>query len=648
MSLPEVGYRFVQRTTAQLQQFSRLGTARRVPLPNLSVPATPFLSVRPSVSVDAYVRAADRLLAGRMTIFDREYAFNGVPDWNRDPKTGRQAPLVFGKTLDYRSAEIVGDIKYLWEPNRHLHLVTLAQAYRLTGERQYVTGLRQLLESWLEQCPYLLGPNWTSSLELGIRLINWSVIWQLLGGAESALFDDVPGRGFRHRWLNSIYQHMHFIAGHRSRFSSANNHLIGELAGLYIAATTWPYWRRTSNWRLRAHKLLVTEALRQNAADGVNREQAIAYQQFVFDFLLLAALAGRRSGDEFPPEYWLRLEQMLEFIAALMDTAGNVPMIGDADDGFVVSLSGDQHVDPFRSLLATGAALFRRGDFKAKASAFDDKSRWLLGNDGEERFSQLPSEAPTQRLRRQFPHGGYYILGGDLETTTEVRIVADAGPLGWQAIAAHGHADALAFTLTVGGIPFLIDPGTYAYHTEREWRHYFRSTAAHNTLRVDGMDQSVSGGNFMWVKHGNARCEQWRTTDVQDVFVGVHDGYQRLPDPVRHQRKLVYDKSARRLDIVDTVECAAAHQAERCWHFADDVAVAMDADGGVTASKGGWQLRLSPSEATQANLYRGSEAPIFGWWSPRFSVKVPSPTVVWTNAISQTTTLGAMIEIRRV
>ena len=70
----------------------------------------------------------------------------------------------------------------------------------------------------------------------------------------------------------------------------------------------------------------------QNAPDGVNREQAISYQQFVLDFLLLAGLAGRARGGDFPMEYWERLESMLEFVASVMDVGGNVPMIGDADD----------------------------------------------------------------------------------------------------------------------------------------------------------------------------------------------------------------------------------------------------------------------------------------------------------------------------
>src|SRR5207249_6082019 len=137
---------------------------------------------------------------------------------------------------------------------------------------------------------------------------------------------------------------------------------------------------------------------------------------------------------------------------------------------------------------------------------------------------------------REFADGGYYILGERFETPDEVRLIVDAGPIGYQAIAAHGHADALAFTLSLGGKEFLVDPGTFAYHTEPLWRAYFRGTSAHNTVRIDGEDQSQPGGKFMWLAKANAACAAFDTSTTEDVFEGWHDGYLRLPDPVMHRR----------------------------------------------------------------------------------------------------------------
>ena len=105
------------------------------------------------------------------------------PQWNRDPLTQRAAGARRASAIDYRDEREVGNIKYLWEPNRHLHLPLLAQAHALTGDPRYaarhpdsrsIRGSSSVPEGW--------GPNWVSPLELGIRLINWSITWQLLGG----------------------------------------------------------------------------------------------------------------------------------------------------------------------------------------------------------------------------------------------------------------------------------------------------------------------------------------------------------------------------------------------------------------------------------------------------------------------------------
>lgn len=616
MGPAEIGYRLRQAVQARWERHG-LGLAR--PAEPTGDCGKPWQAELPrGFDVAVYQAAADRVLAGRFDVFALKDAKLGFPpQWNRDPKTGTLAPLVFGKTLNYRDERVVGDIKYLWEPNRHAELVTLAQAWHLTGEEKYAQGCRTLLDSWFKQCPYPLGPNWTSSLEHGVRLVNWAVAWFLLG--EGHL-----DAAFRRRWLEAIYRHCHFIAGHFSRHSSANNHLLGELMGLFVGATVWPLWPESARWRGQAAREFEAEALKQTAADGVNREQAIWYHHEVADMMLLVGLSGRANGVEFQANYWERLERMLEFVAALMDAGGHVPMIGDADDAHMVRFDPRPQADVFRSLLATGAVLFGRADFKAKAGVFDDKSRWLLG-DAAARFTALPED--RREPRRAFPEGGYWVLGSDFGSDKEIRLVADAGPLGYLSIAAHGHADALAFTLSVAGRELLIDPGTYAYHTQKLWRDYFRSTSAHNTLRVDGVDQSVIGGNFLWTRHAQARCLSWEPSADVERWVGEHDGYRRLADPVTHRREVILDKQARRIVVTDTLACKGEHMVELFWHFAEDCEVSCE-DGIIAACKAGVRLRLTCPEGMRVRLAGGQDSPPLGWVSRSFDVKVPCTTVV--------------------
>lgn len=628
MSTTEIAFRIGRELKIEAERLA-LGGRRAVPPPDLAQPGATWLHVPQDVDREPYLAAADRVAAGRLDIFAlSDVDLGSPPRWNRDPKTGIEAPLSFGKRLDYRDARLVGDIKYLWEPNRHLHLVTLAQAWALSGRQHYLGAIRRQLESWFAACPPGRGPNWSSALEPALRLINWSATWQLVGGLESPLFAHESGATFRGRWLDSIYRHAQFVRGHFSLHSSANNHLIGEAAGLFIAALSWPHWPRAAEWRAASRAILEREALMQNAPDGVNREQAVSYQQFVLDLLLLPLLAARAAGIPFSARYGRRLEAMVGYIASIMDAGGNMPMFGDADDGVVIRLR--PRGCRYRSLLATGALLFRRGDFKAKAGELDDKTRWLLGAEAAAQFAALPVPAAAAPVRRAFPDGGYYVLGSDFESEREIRLVADAGPLGYRSIAAHGHADALSFTLSLGGVPLLVDPGTYAYHTEGAWRAHFRGTAAHNALRVDGRDQSEPGGNFMWLAKAGAGCNLWRTTPALEMFEGWHDGYLRLPDPVMHTRRIELDKARRRIAVEDRLKMRGEHEIELFFHGPEGARCIADG-GRFRLSCGGRELSLSLPDVGGADvrIHLGSLDPIAGWVSPRFDERRPAPTLHW-------------------
>ena len=645
MTPAEIGHRVVK---AAAMRAERWGFVRCVvPAPDLSRKAQPWIRVDARVDPLPYARAAERIAAGRLDVFALEDAPLGRPPrWNRDPKTGIEAPLSFGKELDYRDPKIVGDIKYLWEPNRHLQFVTLAQAFALTGERRYGEALREQLDSWFTACPFRMGAHWSSALEAGIRLLNWSLAWQLIGGLESELFAGEEGEAFRDRWLVSIYQHCEFVASHFSLHSSANNHLIGEAAGLFVASLAWPHWARCEEWRAQSRTILEREALLQNAPDGVNREQATSYVQFELDLLLLPLLAARANGLDFAPAYVSRVEAMLVFLASIIDARGNVPMFGDADDGYAVRLDPRAKFCRYHSLLATGALLFGRGDLKAKARVLDDKTRWLFGASADPAFDAIDTADARLPVRRDFPDGGYYILGCDFETEREIRVIADAGPLGYREIAAHGHADALSFTLSAGGFEFLIDPGTYAYHTQGEWRSYFRGTAAHNTVRIDGLDQSQPGGNFMWLRKARAGCSRWLVTPHEDLFEGWHDGYLPLEDPVLHRRRIALRKVERRVLVEDTLQMEGEHDVEIFLHCHEDCEVAtFGRTTRVTRGERAIEIEWPDVAGGEVAVLRGATDPIAGWVSRSFDRKVPSHTLAWKARLAGRCVLRTAIGI---
>lgn len=633
-------------------------------------------------AIERVIEAADAVLAGRFELFGRSFDLGFPPAWNVDPLTGTEVPLVFGKTLDYRDARIVGDAKHVWELNRHLEIVWLAQAYRLRGDSRYLAGVRRLVDSWIDQCPYLKGPNWCSSLELGIRLINWHLAYRIVGGESSPLFDGAAGERFLDRWLESIYRHCYFVMHHLSTYpSSANNHLIGELAGVVVATSTWPCWPVFETWRTKALDALHREIRRQTYADGVNKEQTTAYQQFVASLFIVAGLAARRAGLTLERDYWTLVERMIDFVFAVMDVGGHVPMIGDADDGLAFALEPRSSLDPFGALLAVGARLFDEPAWRERSLRSAPTAEWLCAGvepiragaragrpvagpraaAGRARprvaggmfAANARTDAPpvtadvsTEPLRA-FPHGGYYVLGRSLGKPDEVRAIFDAGPLGFLSIAAHGHADCLSMTLSVAGREQLVDPGTYVYHAESAWRDYFRGTSAHNTVRVDGLDQSRIGGQFLWLEKAEARLERFESTDDHDEIAASHDGYERLPDPVRHERRVRYCKRTDVFEVVDRLVCAREHVVERYWHFAETCRVALDASSALS-DDGYVRLRIDVDDAdTEAALLHGSTDPIGGWVSRRFRQKSPAPTLVYRNRIFGVTTLRTRIAIER-
>ncbi len=629
MSVPEVGFR-VQRAVSATLEKRGFGLVRETPLadPQRILTATASMGDDIQLQIEPYIASADKILSGQINFFSlHQYEHGPDINWNQDPMTGTVAPLSFGKTLDHRNPDLVGDIKYLWEPNRHLHLVTVAQAYKLTGERKYIEFIISSIRSWIEQCRYMLGPNWNSSLELGIRLINWSLVWRIVGGEKTFLEQTDGDHHFISLWFKSIYQHCHFISSHFSGHSSAGNHLIGEAAGLYCATSVWNFWPSCDSWRARAKSILIKESINQVFDDGVTKEQTTAYQQFVVDFLLFSGLLGNQLDDSFPPEYWKRIHKMIRFLAAIMDAKHHIPMIGDADDGFVSCLSQEPDFCPFSSLITTGAALFDDPYLKLKSTSFDHKSYWLLGEKGFNKYNKV-SDPPFDKTD-SFPDGGYYILGSELDTSREIRILVDTGPLGLHPLAAHGHADSLSLLLNVAGTEVLVDPGTYAYHTKRNMRYYFRGTSAHNTVRVDGQDQSVQGGTFMWSRHAVTQVINQESSPDKECISAEHDGYSRLPDPATHQRTVSYDKHEHRIHITDQIKSECSHDIELFWHLSEHCKVHLSGREAHIETPDAEVIIKCLDEAAIADVVYGDEETPLGWISRSFDVKVPTHTLVF-------------------
>lgn len=477
----------------------------------------------------ACVAEADLLLAGRMRLFGYEIETGRPVNWNYEYNARRATPTTYAGSIDYRDYVVTGDCKWAWEPSRHQHLVVLGRAYRLTGDVRYAAAVIEHIESWIEQCPVGMGMQWRSPLELAIRLINW--VWALALIEPAGLVKGEAGQ----RIIAVVWEHLRDISRKYSRYSSANNHTIGEAAGVYIGAAYWPQLVDAARMRGEAKEILVQEMARQVLPDGVHAELAVGYHLFVLQFFTLAGLASRRIGDEFASEYWRQLEKMYGFMAALME-GGAPPLFNDCDDGFVLNLG--RGPGAFGDWLCVGARLFNRADFAEVAGAASETSSWLFGDEAASACAIRGAGDDEQLQPIGFADAGIYILqSGHRGAGDRISVTFDCGALGFGSIAAHGHADALSLTLRVGGRDILIDPGTFDYFTHRPWRDYFRSTRAHNTVVVNDHDQSQPLGLFNWGRRANSRCLRFETSGNIYVVEGEHDGYSAA-DGVTHRRRI--------------------------------------------------------------------------------------------------------------
>lgn len=571
---------------------------------------------------DRLVREAEDLVLHRFSFFELERRDLGDPiDWHRDHASNRPAPRGYAQSIDYRDFRVTGDCKLVWEPNRHHQLVVLGRAYRVTGDQRYARAVVEQLESWLDQNPFGQGMNWRSPLELGIRLINW--VWAIDLIRESGLLRDE----LRRRVLHAVYLHCWENTRKYSRGSSANNHLVGEAAGVYVACAYFQELPGAARWRAESRAILLREIQKQTYADGCTREQALGYEFFVLQFYLFCGLAGARIGEEFPRAYWSRFETMLEFLGRLAEGGDTLPLFGDCDDGYVLNLGSAPH--DVRALLCIGAVLSGRPDFRSWAGAWREPAHWLFGNAGRERFDAIPTLPPGALESRCFAESGYYLLqSGEAESPARISVLFDCGELGLGSIAAHGHADALSFSLRASGTDVLVDPGTYDYFTYPAWRNYFRSTRAHNCLTVDDADQSEMQGPFMWGARATARCSRWEPRAGGGTVTGEHDGYRRLTDPVLHRRNLDLDGESGTLTVRDEIETRGQHTVALHFHLSEHCSVTAVHQNRCEIAVAGGRVVLELDPALAMELCMGSEQPIMGWVSRGYHRKVPATTVI--------------------
>jgi hypothetical protein len=559
---------------------------------------------------------AGRAARGRFDLLGfKDLFFGDPPDWNFEPVAGKRAPMSHWSRFVELDAGQTGDKKIVWELNRHQHFFALGRAYWHTGDEAHARAFAAHLDSWMEQHPPKAGLNWMSSLEVAFRAISWLWALHFFKGSQH-LTPELYARALKY-----LHLHGRHLEKYLSTYYSPNTHLTGEALGLYYLGASLPELRRSARWRETGRRILIGQLARQVRPDGVYFEQTSYYQRYTADFYTHFLLLARAAGEPADAEVGPALAALCEHLMHLTLPDGTTPFYGDDDGGRLAPLD-DRPPEDFRATLATAAAVLARPDYKHVAGPPSEETLWLAGAAGLEAFDALDPSPPAE-ASRAFPDGGYYVMRDGWAHESNYMLL-DCGPHGTDNCG-HAHADALSFTLAARGRTLLVDPGTCTYTGARELRDYFRHTAAHNALVVDGEPSSVPEGAFSWSTAARCEAREWLGRARFDFFEGGHDGYARLPDPVAHRRSVLFLKGDYFV-IRDQADARGNHRYELRFHFPADAAPRAEGEDPNTFIG----VRDSSSAGAELHAHGGSGRwrAEEGWVSPCYGAKLPAP--VWT------------------
>ena len=549
--------------------------------------------------------------------------FGDPIDWHLDPVSGKRSALVHWSRLDPLDAAQVGDSKVIWELNRHQWLVHLGQAWRLTGDERYGHAVIHTMRAWMRENPTGMGINWASSLEVAFRLIAWC--WSLLLIRDSnALTPDAFSEIER-----AAEEHATHIERYLSYYFSPNTHLTGEALGLFYAGVVLRESKHAERWRSLGARILVDEIERQVLADGVYFERSTCYQRYTADIYLHFVILAVRAGVVVPSIVTERLKSLIDVLVALRQPDGSMPDIGDADGGLVLPLT-TASPDDYRATFSTAAVVFRDPTFAWAAGRISSDTFWFLGSEAADIFREIGKHPPATKTTQIFPVGGFVSMRSAWDENAHA-MVFDAGPLGCEPSAGHGHADLLSVQCSVFGDRFLVDAGTCCYTADRNLREFFRSTAAHSTVVVDGRSQAEPAKPFSWKTRCAAQLLRWKINEDFVYVDALSDAYRRLPDSVTHRRRVVFMNS-RYWVVLDDLCGSDHHRFELRFQFAP-MQIYVDDDGWLRATRNqerGLLLRSFASAALDVSVRQGQHDPMEGWVSANYGCMEPAPAVVFS------------------
>jgi heparinase II/III-like protein len=511
---------------------------------------------------EANLENARRVLEGRFLFIGEEYRLEDGFSWTVNPSRDKEWRIAWHK---------------------HYFTADLVHAYAVTGDAAYLRRFAELLGSWLDE----MGTGFIAQSDAQVeakRVESWITALTLLRGVQ---WRGIVDGALLERWVRRMGDEALYISTHLKR---VRNHRTFQLSSVFAVGVLFPELEQSAHLRELGRALLTENLLTDLLSDGVHVEQSTHYHQLVTETTTAFVELSQRNGVPVDPELLERLHGALRFCAWAQWPDAGLPLVNDSDAG------------DLRPVLARGARLFADPELEWAAT---------LGAAGR----------PPAARGHDFAHSGYVVLTDDWSAgaaaqASRQHVLYDCALLGE---GSHSHYDLFSFTYFAAGGPFVVDPGRFTYSNEPDadgvdWRHHFKSTAAHNTVQIDGLDQTRY---LSRTKHGPDVAIEGRTVALGGDLDWVRArAVSREYAPV-HERVLAYP-GRRYLLLVDRVDMTdgAAHACDLRFHFDDSLAPALDASdevARVTTERGGVHCLVASGG--------GRVALEDGWVSREYGVK---------------------------
>jgi len=579
--------RWVKRSIlAQIEEQTFPVTFRNIPY------YKPDTSTLGGTSRELLIAFANQVCEGRFPFLACGTADLGrQPRWNVDFVSGSDWPLI--PLENRRCMRFDGsDLKVPFELSRLQFLPILGKAHVLTGEVRYREAAKDLLAHWIQSNPVRMGVNWTIAMEAALRAMSICFLLNLL----------FPFRREEQAWLatvtRSLVQHVLYIEAN-IEFSHlfTSNHYLSDVVGLYclsifldgegMPARRREYWRR-----------IEAEMAKQVYEDGGDYEASAGYQVLVTQ-LFTTALLLMRSDRSAPvsPAFVERLRMMFRFLNTVASSSGELPQVGDCDDGRTELL-----VDDLQQMILSPVSVWNSWGVPLLLGL--GKGLWGVGGGGgdDAAWYGLTDTTPIPNSESQMHPGSVCAIrvlpksGIGVLQNGSAELLFFAIPNGIFGKGSHTHNDKLSFVLRLGGQEVVCDSGTGCYTRDIATRNQFRSTSAHNTLLIDGTEQNriFPGPIGLFVLGDEAAVSQIQEgREARGGFLRAsHAGYSSLG--VVHTRTVRVVDGARAFVVEDQLDGHGVHDFELNLQLAPNLSaeVHVTKDGILCRILGDRQVQL--------------------------------------------------------